>query len=454
MPETLAPAAHSAGNRPRVVGPVDPRTRAQLDRASTHGHSPRFAATWAVPGALALAVGLVVFTTQARLLIHNRWSLAAPDLDAWWDIASSYIVYAAVAGISVVAATAIARWRPRLAAVLVIWPFISIFYARTFVWAWWLAALFVVAVLTFDATSRRWRAPAAVATTLLLVAGWYCVSGASALLPVGFVTAGTGHDLLGLYVTLYLGSVGAVVCGAAILGPIRRNELRARAQLARVEAEASEAFEAEAATSERARAARDLHDVVAHHVSLVAVRAESAPYVHPELDATAREVLGNIANDARDALDELRQVLTILQRAGHEDAPRLPQPGGADVASLVADAKAAGQDVELVEPVPDLPAAQGYVVYRAVQEALTNARRHAPGRPVRVEVAVRSGVVGVRVTNLLDGAGSGTTPDAGRGLLGMRERVEALGGAADHAVDDGTFVLSVSLPLPPGEGQR
>jgi signal transduction histidine kinase len=451
MHDTLAPAPASV--RPRRTGS---RAADAIGSFLGRARAPRRSAldvwTWAVPGALAVVVGFVVWSTQVEELRWTQWhGLTGRVVDVQWGQTSHYVTLAWLAGFSVVAATAVSRWRPGLAAFLVVWPFASILLTDTFVWGWWLAALFVAMVLTFDATRTRWQAAAVAVGVVVLVAVWYCVSGASALLPVGLVTAGTEHDMVGLYLTLYLGCVAVVIGAAGLTGPMYRSQAHARAKIAEAEAAALEAFELESVTSERARVARDLHDVVAHHVSLVAVRAESAPYVHPELGATARDVLGSIATDARDALDELRQVLTILQRAGHDDAPRLPQPGSVDVASLVADARAAGQDVELVAPVPVLPAAQGYVVFRAVQEALTNARRHAPGKPARVEVEIRSGVVGLRVTNPVDDAAD-VAPEAGRGLLGMRERAEALGGAADHAVDDGTFVVCVSLPLP-GEGE-
>lgn len=410
--------------------------------------------TWAVPVLLALAVGCALLTTSTYRLVWTQWRwLTGPTVDVWWGTTTKpmtghYALLSALAGVSVVVGVATTRWRPPVATALVLWPFASILVTDTMVFAWWLAAFAAALIFAYDGSVAVW--PTSV--SLAVVGGWLWLAGASVQLPfrLGVTTPYPGERSIVLVpIVLALLTVG----GTGAAGALLRWQVRARERASQAEAGAQEAFEAEAATSDRARAARDLHDVVAHHVSLVAVRAESAPYVHPELDATAREVLGDIANDARDALDELRQVLTILQRAGHDeaDAPRLPQPGSADVARLVADARDAGQVVDLVEPVPDLPPAQGYVVYRAVQEALTNARRHAPSEPVRVEVSVRSGVVGLRVTNA---ATATATPEPGRGLLGMRERAEALGGAADHAVDDGTFVLSVSLPLGGGEGEE
>ena len=113
-------------------------------------------------------------------------------------------------------------------------------------------------------------------------------------------------------------------------------------------------------------------------MSLVAVRAESAPFLHPDLNDDARAVLADIAHDAREALTELRQVLVVLQRTSDE-SERAPQPTACDVDDLVASAVAAGQPIALEGAWHDVPPAAGYVLYRAVQEGLTNARRHAPG---------------------------------------------------------------------------
>ncbi|MGI9157444.1 MAG: sensor histidine kinase [Marmoricola sp.] len=179
---------------------------------------------------------------------------------------------------------------------------------------------------------------------------------------------------------------------------------------------------------ERSRLARDLHDVVAHHVSLIAVRAETAPYTVPDLSPAARLVLADIAEESRKALDELRGVLGILRRVDGE-VGRTPQPGGSDVEELVATAGGAG-DVTLTgaDHLSALPSATGYVAYRVVQEALTNAR--------------------LRVSNRADGVESVT---AGRGLTGMAERVAAVGGELDTEVRGGDFVVEARLPSTHGE---
>jgi signal transduction histidine kinase len=196
---------------------------------------------------------------------------------------------------------------------------------------------------------------------------------------------------------------------------------------------------------ERARLARDLHDVVAHHVSLIAVRAETAPYTHPDLSAEAREVLGHITADARRALDELREVLGVLRRAEDGEPARTPQPQLAQIADIVEAARAAGDDVTLAGDL-DAPvgSAQQYVAYRVVQEALTNARRHAGGQPVDIVVRVEADALRVRVTT--PNVASSISAGPGHGLVGMRERVEALGGTLATGVRDDKFVVEAHLP--------
>ena len=224
----------------------------------------------------------------------------------------------------------------------------------------------------------------------------------------------------------------------------RTKAIEARQATAKAELAEQSAVATETRAAERARLARDLHDVVAHHISLVAVRAESAPYTHPDLNPAAREVLAEIATDARSALTELRQVLTVLQRS--ESTELAPQPGALDVDSLIAEARAAGQPIEEAGEWSEVPSAVGYVLFRAAQEGLTNARRHAPGSPVRLVRREGPAVVALTLTNALpDGAAHLIEP--GRGLIGMRERVEALGGTFAATVADERFVLAISLPL-------
>lgn len=213
----------------------------------------------------------------------------------------------------------------------------------------------------------------------------------------------------------------------------------------------------EAATAERSRIARELHDVVAHHVSLVTVRAESAPYVVPDLPDAARDAFGEIATTSRRALDELRDVLGVLGRPDGTEAERAPQPTLADVAGLVAAARRAGARVafdpaalERLVEVADVPAATGIAAHAVVREALSNARRHAPGQEVTVSLTTDDGTLRVVVSTPLP-----TTPSTGSvgdgrpglGLVGLRERVDAVGGTFTAGPADGWFVVVALLPL-------
>lgn len=205
-----------------------------------------------------------------------------------------------------------------------------------------------------------------------------------------------------------------------------------------------------AVLGERSRLARDLHDVVAHHVSLIAVRAETAPYTYPDLSVDARVVLAEIAGESRKALDELRGVLGVLRRS-EGDPQRTPQPTAADIGTLVLEAQSATDVVSAslqgLESVHQTP---GYVAYRVVQEALTNVRRHAPGVPVDV-IAHGDSVGGIRVL-VNNRAAPDTELERGGGLTGMAERVAAVGGDLDIALRGGDFVVEARIPALPGTG--
>ncbi len=236
---------------------------------------------------------------------------------------------------------------------------------------------------------------------------------------------------------LYAVAVALVLAGAwALRSTVRTEQTRQELDL-RARAVSNEAT----AVSERAQIARDLHDVVAHRISLIAVRAETAPYTHPGLDDDARGLLADTASDARAALEEMREVLGVLHRT--TDAPtRLPQSGAEDIIDLATRARAAGAEVTLLGEVPVINGAAGHTAYRVVQEALTNSRRHAPGAPATLSFDHEAGEILVTVSN--------PAPDGditfGRGLTGMRERVELIGGSLNVRRHDGHFVIRARLP--------
>jgi len=407
---------------------------------------------WALPGLLALVVGLflLVTPTWGRSGGTGLWhsSVLTDDLLLGPGVALPLLNLCVVAGVL------LARRSPTLGVILTTLPFVTVLVTGAFVWGWWLGVLCVAVVAAVDG----WRRAVPAGLVAVALSSAYAWLPIVALLPIGPVWAvapriypeGTRPSVAGEAVItgLYVFWVVAAVAVAAALGIASRSRAESRSAAAATR----QAAQSRAVTAERARIAHDLHDVVAHHVSLVVVRAESAPFVHPGLDESARAVLADIATDAREALRELRQVLAVIQRS-EDAAPDLtPQPGAQDIATLVRSACAAGQDVTFTGSLDDVPAAPGYAIYRAAQEALTNARRHAPGQPVAMDARIvgaghnRAAVL--RVTNPVD-ADIPSSGLPGRGLAGMRERVEALGGTLTTAVSDDarTFVVEAHLPL-------
>jgi signal transduction histidine kinase len=236
-----------------------------------------------------------------------------------------------------------------------------------------------------------------------------------------------------------------LVVAVAALGDIGSRRQRTRELLAEQE-ELTELERARRAVlEERARIAREMHDVVAHHMSMIAVRAETAPYRLTGLPEPAREELADIAVAARAALTDMRRLLGAL-RSEDGTAPTAPQPGLADVPALVETARAAGVDVTLGwHDLDHVPETVGLAAYRILQEALANAARHAPGGPVTVEGRGFADRLELEVRNKRTGPDAG--PGGGHGLIGMRERAELLGGELTAVPDRFDFVVTARLPF-------
>ncbi len=220
-----------------------------------------------------------------------------------------------------------------------------------------------------------------------------------------------------------------------------RAETSEREQQARVAA---------ARSAERTRIAREMHDVLAHRISLVAMHAGALTYRTDLSREQQAEAARTIEENAHLALRDLRDVLGVL-RADAVDAalaPERPQPGLTDLPDLVAEARAAGTRLTFEDRTSgEVPTTTGRTVYRLVQEALTNARKHAPGCPVTVSVDGRAGhAVEVVVSNPVPLGAGAALPGAGLGLLGLHERVDLLGGVLRHGPEDGRFVVRASLP--------
>ncbi|MFC9652978.1 MULTISPECIES: sensor histidine kinase [unclassified Streptomyces] len=185
---------------------------------------------------------------------------------------------------------------------------------------------------------------------------------------------------------------------------------------------------------ERLRIARDLHDVVAHHIALVNVQAGVASHVMDKRPDQAKEALAHVREASRSALDELRATVGLLRQSGDPAAPTEPAPGLAQIDRLLDTFRNAGLPVEFAAngagaPESPLPAAVDLAAYRIIQEALTNVRKHA-GQAAKAEVSVVRVGATIEITVLDDGRGTGEPADGGgHGLIGMRERVNALGGA-------------------------
>lgn len=210
---------------------------------------------------------------------------------------------------------------------------------------------------------------------------------------------------------------------------------------------------------ERTRIARELHDVVAHHMSVITVQADSAPYRISGIPQEAADEFGSIAATARESLAEMRRLLGVLrseETERHGGPEKAPQPGIGMLPKLIEGTVRAGVPVELtlpeeqvaLEPAVDLSA------YRIVQEALANVVRHAPGAQTQVSVtsAVDDSRLTVLVVNYAPPAPSAPleTTGTGHGLIGMRERVRLVDGTLDTGpLPDGGFRVAAQLPLAP-----
>lgn len=239
--------------------------------------------------------------------------------------------------------------------------------------------------------------------------------------------------------------------------------IRARRQLLlslrerALRAEADMALNNERArVAERTRIAREMHDILAHRISLLALHAGGLE-VRPDLPPQqVQETAALLRTTARQALEELRSVIGVLREdGGPQPAMLAPQPTLSDLGRLVEEARAAGTDIDFemhVEHSDELPAPLGRDAYRIVQEALTNVRKHAPGATVKVRVSGAPGQglrVAVRNNERAPAAAVSTLPGAGAGLLGLRERVALAGGTLAAGPDGaGDFVVEAGLTWP------
>ncbi|MER5869756.1 sensor histidine kinase [Streptomyces sp. NPDC002044] len=275
---------------------------------------------------------------------------------------------------------------------------------------------------------------------------------------VGLVWA--GHLLVGHWLYRWLpppgdgpaswvrdaGAGGWILGVLALFELVRvRREQWSRERAARVAAERTRVDEA------RLRITRELHDVLAHGISVINVQAGVGLALLDTDPEQARAALTTIKETGKEALGEVRQVLDILRAPG--EAPRAPAPGLDRIPELVEQAAADGLAVEVTAEgtARPLPPGVDLAAFRIVQEALANVLRHSGGRSARVRLVWRSRALDVRVEDdgpSSDGPAPGTTDGGGDGLVGMRERVAALGGTLETGPrPEGGYAVSVTLPL-------
>ncbi|MFE8939901.1 MULTISPECIES: sensor histidine kinase [unclassified Streptomyces] len=326
-------------------------------------------------------------------------------------------------------------------------PFIGYLVGYEVGWPWSNTTFFAhLAVLAVAAARTRPRAAMWM---------WLVTAGYSLFLPALFRMGGDSE-----YVAMPF--VSALVLLTVTVFQIRRQADRAvTAQQTVTAQERSKRTLLE----ERTTIARELHDVVAHHMSVVAIQAEAAPYRVENPPPELEQAFLTIRENAVAALTELRRILGVV-RAEDYEAPDAPQPTLADLDVLVANVREAGLDVEktVTGAVRELPQGVELSAYRIVQEALSNVLRHAPGAAAKVEVSYVLGGLGLRIANgparglVKPARHPATTPQgglrppptmgAGHGITGMRERVTMLGGEMTAgATEDGGYEVAAFVPV-------
>jgi signal transduction histidine kinase len=295
-------------------------------------------------------------------------------------------------------------------------------------WPWVYSSMALLALTTGVLAAQGDRRRTAVAVALVVVPGFVLAAAFSGWF---------WRDVL---------PCAALVGVAAVLGDVLHSRRRAVGELAEEKQVSSAERSRRSLVEERARIARELHDVVAHHMSMITVQAETARYRIPDLPEPVIGEFTGIARLARGSLTELRGLLSALR--DEQDAPELaPQPTLADLGELVERITAAGTPVRLrvTGDVATLPAAVQLSAYRIVQEALSNVVRHAPGAQSTVDVTADADVT-VEVVNAQPDRPAPPPSGDGHGLVGLRERAVLLGGTLEVDQPGGGWRVRATLP--------
>jgi signal transduction histidine kinase len=373
----------------------------------------------------------------ATFLLSSQMLL---DQSALWEIFIPGVAALIALPLGLAAATPLRAWRLQVVVAVVV---VLLVPPVGWVGPPWPATMVFVALYVTLAVAVRLE--------LHLLVGVWLVTDATIVF--GYLAKGGGVDALNeAYVAILFATI--VIAYGYLLGTRRRLQR----ELVQGREREQQQQARSALLEERARIARELHDVVAHHMSVIAVRAETAPFRIPGLPEAVKDDMAETGAIAREALTEMRRLLGVL-RGADAGAELAPQPGMDGLEGLIAAVRGAGLAVHLrVDGGPrPLPAGVGLSAYRILQEALSNTLRHAPGAEVTVEVGFEPDRLRLRVHNGPPPVRPDrpSPPRPGHGVLGMRERAAMLGGTlAAGPTSDGGYLVEAALPLKPDHEPR
>ncbi|WP_267241563.1 sensor histidine kinase [Streptomyces sp. PR69] len=321
--------------------------------------------------------------------------------------------------------------------------------------AWWLSLGSVPVVSLLSEYGGDWPwAPSSLAAHLVVmtvvaartrprIAGWmWALTAVYGLFVEDFLGRGAGRAATAE--VLFTAALALLVVTVWQVRRDARQEVAAQQTVTAVERDRRTLLE------ERTTIARELHDVVAHHMSVVAIQAEAAPYRVENPPPELEQAFATIRENAVAALAELRRVLGVV-RAEDYEAPDAPQPVLDDVDGLLSNVRDAGLEVAktVTGAVRELPQGVELSAYRIIQEALSNTLRHAPGATAKVEISYVLGGLGLRIANTAPRGLVKPSPGAGHGITGMRERVTMLNGEMTaEPTRDGGYEVTAFIPVP------
>ncbi|WP_123303311.1 sensor histidine kinase [Bogoriella caseilytica] len=298
-------------------------------------------------------------------------------------------------------------------------------------WPWPVTSLISYCLVILALALRHhwlWAAAVWSASTALTAGAFVLIAGA---IPHGGLANG-----------IVVVSVGAAVGLLAVLGRMWVKNLGRAEQAERVSAEE---LQRRRDLEERNRIARELHDVVAHSMSVINVQATTAQYRKPGIDPEIQQEFDDIAQSSRQALSEMRSLLALLR---NDEAPTAPMPTMTDVPDLIEATRASGAEISYSGTDDEVSPTVGLTAFRVIQEALSNALRHAPGAAVTVTARSEAEVLIITVANSKPLSVVEAAPGSGLGLAGIRERVTALGGTVQAGPRlGGGFRLRVQIPM-------